>query len=538
MSFLLPPTIALKSSHFNAYVNYSDDSAASAAYGFLQVNGGNVFSPLAKFEVLTANTGTGLVHIRCSHNKKFVRWRNQTFGYLSPEADEPEEDQSKWSCTLFEPQVAEDGDPKKVLLFHVGSKQYATAISGGGVTYMRTEATWNHQSTFYITDLESLVILPKHVAFKADNDRYLQHADSNQLRFMSTDKGIPESWFEVDTDGDGRVKIKVFNSLSNNHLRFGGATFGNAIFADGNSNGFPSPTLFLPVKVDSTTVALKCLSNNRFCTRHTGSIQDGLSANETSTSISNSSRFRLEELVLSRRIYNTDFDLANAIIYGETPVTMATANASNNTSADNTVEFKFAYTESKSNTWSSSHSWMVGIQVSVSVKIPFFGAGVENTYSAEYNGSYEWGETITTENTLETTYTATVPANTSISVSLMATKGYCDVPYSYYQRDVLYNGESVVYKKDDGLYTGINSYNFRYEVTTLREPASRADLSTREQKLPDPSVDPSKQQMLPMPVPSGSTTRVQNKVTSTTTPEQELSMLGLKDAAARSDIKP
>ncbi|PRQ53177.1 putative aerolysin, Agglutinin domain, aerolysin-like toxin, beta complex domain-containing protein [Rosa chinensis] len=537
MSFLLPPTIALKSSHLNAYVNYIDDSAASATYGFLQVNGGNVFSPLAKFEVVTANTGTGLVHIRCSHNKKFVRWRTQHQGYLSPEADEPEEDQSIWSCTLFQPQVAEDGDPKKVLLFHVGSKQYARAINEGGVTYMRTDVIWNNQSTFYITDLESLVILPKHVAFKANNDRYLQHADSNQLRFMSTDKGIPESWFEVDTDGDGRARIKVFNSLSNNHLRFGGASFGNAIFADGNSNGFPAPTLFLPVKVDSSTVALKCLGNNRFCTRHTGSIQDGLSANETSTSISNSARFRLEELVLSRRIYNTNFDLANAIIYGETPITMATANASNNSSVDNTVEFKFAYTESKSSTWSSSHSWMVGVSVTVSLNIPFGLGGVETTYYGEYNGSYEWGETITTENTLETTYTATVPANTSISVSLMSTKGYCDVPYSYYQRDVLYNGETVVYKKDDGLYTGINSYNFHYVVTTLRQPESRADLSTREQKLPDPSVDPSKQEIVPMPVPSASTTRVQN-VTSTTTPDQELSKLGLEDAVARSAMKP
>ncbi|PRQ53180.1 putative aerolysin, Agglutinin domain, aerolysin-like toxin, beta complex domain-containing protein [Rosa chinensis] len=522
MSFLLPPTIALKSSQFNYYLNYSNDSD-SENHGFLKFNGANVFSSLAKFQVVTANTGTGLVHIRCCHNKKFLRMRTEGDVHLSPEADEPEEDQSKWSCTLFEPRLAADGNPDKARLFHVQSKKYATAWDEGGKKFSRLHADQIDQGTFEIIDLESLVILPKHVAFKAGNNLYLRHADSNQLRFMSTDKGVPESWFEVSTDGDGRVKIKVFNSLSNNYLRFSDATYGNCVFADGNSNGCPPPTLFWPVKVDNSTVALKCLSNDKFCTRHTGYIQDGLNVNETSTTISNLSRFRLEELVLSRRIYNTDFDLKNAIIYGETPVTMATANATNNTSVANTVEFKFAYTESKSCMWSASHSWMVGVSATVDFKVPFIG-GTEVTVSAEYSGSYEWGETITSENTLETTYTVTVPAHTSISVSLMATKGKCDVPYSYYQRDVLYNGKTVVYKKDDGLYTGVNSYNFRYVVTTQKEPDSTAaDSSPSEQWLPDPSIFPSKQQKIPLPVPFGSTT-MQSPVTSTTAPKKELSM--------------
>ncbi|PRQ33040.1 putative clostridium epsilon toxin ETX/ mosquitocidal toxin MTX2 [Rosa chinensis] len=97
---------------------------------------------------------------------------------------------------------------------------------------------------------------------------------------------------------------------------------------------------------------------------------------------------RLEELVLSRKIYNVDFDLKNAITYSETPVTMAIANASNDTSAENTVEFKFAYKDGKSNMWKASHSWMVGLSVSASFKIPFIG-GTDVTTSAEYSGSYE-----------------------------------------------------------------------------------------------------------------------------------------------------
>ena len=78
--------------------------------------------------------------------------------------------------------------------------------------------------------------------------------------------------------------------------------------------------------------------------------------------------------------------------------------------------------------------------------------------------SYEWGSTITNENTIATTYTVLVVPGESVSVSLLATKGYCDVPFSYFQRDILYTGETVIYKKDDGLFTGVNAYDFQYET--------------------------------------------------------------------------
>ncbi|KAK9928741.1 hypothetical protein M0R45_025862 [Rubus argutus] len=82
---------------------------------------------------------------------------------------------------------------------------------------------------------------------------------------------------------------------------------------------------------------------------------------------------------------------------------MATTNANNNTDAENTIEFNFTYIESRSSTWSTTHSWMVGMRVSASFKIPFIG-GLEVSTYGEFSGSYDWGETITTEKTLETIY--------------------------------------------------------------------------------------------------------------------------------------
>lgn len=122
MSFILPPTIAISSTwddeSKNHYLNFCDDPEQEA-YGFLTFSGDNVFSPLAKFEVVTANTGTGLVHIRSAYNKKYMRRKDETSGYIAPKADEPDEDQAKWSCTLFEPLESADGDTGKAKLRHV-----------------------------------------------------------------------------------------------------------------------------------------------------------------------------------------------------------------------------------------------------------------------------------------------------------------------------------------------------------------------------------------------------------------------------------
>ncbi|KAL6143692.1 hypothetical protein ACLB2K_054387 [Fragaria x ananassa] len=475
MSILLPPTIALRSHAFDTYLSYSNDSD-SETHGLLKVNGEIVISRLAKFQVVSATIGTGLVHIRSSHNRKFLRRRiegNLWSGdiYLSPDADEPEEDQSKWSCTLFEPRLFSPGNHVQVRFIHVQTKRYATAmeeVRGGkrffGLTEVHSSASW----IFDVIDLESMVILPKHVAFKGHTGNYLKLVEDAKHRFISTDEGLPESWYEVDTDRHGRVGIMSREDKKH------------------------------------------CFALKR--TMHWEPI-DLLTA--PFTSIAASTHLRLEELVLSRRIYETSFDLANAVIYGETPIIMASASASNNTSADNTVELKFEYKESQSSTWSSSHSWMVGVSLTAEFKVPFIG-GTEVTAETQFSGSYDWGTTITSETTLGTTYTATVPAYSSIIVSLLATKGTCDVSFSYYQRDVLYDGSTEIFRKDDGLFTGINTYKFHYVVTTTKQSS---ESTTRVERFPDPLIDPTVEENLPLPELCGSTTTL----------ELELSLLHVEE---------
>lgn len=71
------------------------------------------------------------------------------------------------------------------------------------------------------------------------------------------------------------------------------------------------------------------------------------------------------------------------------------------------------------------------------------------------------GKTETSSKTIQTKYEVTVPPMSSMVVSLLATKGTCNVPYSYTQR---INGKKVIDSMDDGVYHGINCYNFTYET--------------------------------------------------------------------------
>lgn len=70
------------------------------------------------------------------------------------------------------------------------------------------------------------------------------------------------------------------------------------IYSDPSVLPTNAATFFSAVKVDSNTVALKSLINHLFCSQASGT--NLLTAPNNQTSIAANSRFRVEELVLSR----------------------------------------------------------------------------------------------------------------------------------------------------------------------------------------------------------------------------------------------
>ncbi|GFY94418.1 hypothetical protein Acr_09g0008640 [Actinidia rufa] len=280
-----------------------------------------IVSPYVKYEVEMAKNGKGLVHIRCCYNNKYwvyaddaktiVRFRHVQLGHNAClwRAAPPHE-----SC-LFAGSAQPDKDRCDV---------------------------------YTIIDWESLLILPKHIAFKGDNGNYLS-----------------ARWIE----GSPISAVRIQRHWRSNSWERDDTTSNN------------SDTLFWPIKVDNNIVALRNLGNNNFCKRLT--------------------------------------------------------------------------TEGKTNCLNAA--------VSIHFQRGTPGEG-KVEISAEFSGAYQWGETQSSTTVMETVYKVTVPPMTMVKVSLLATKGSCDVPFSYSQRDTLINGQQTTHHMDDGVYTGMNCFNFKYET--------------------------------------------------------------------------
>jgi len=458
----LPRFVVLKSKYNNKYLRYINEDVE--VHGFLQFSGEEVVSPYTKLEVEMAKSGGGLVHIRCCYNNKyFVRW--QMDHWIAAGADEPEEDQSKWSCTLFEP-IFVDGD---VRFRHVQLGCYAclwrVSPPHDSCLYAGSpEPNKELCDVVTIIDWDSLLILPKHVGFKGDNGSYLSGRTIDghpYLQFASSDIGDPTVGNEVFTTPDGSVRIK-----SNPFGRFWRRS-PNWIWADSDDSTNNDPdTLFWPIKVGNNVVALRNLGNNNFCKRLTVvGVTNCLSA-DIST-ISKEASLEVEELVISRSIYDVNFHLMDGRIYDQHVLPIANGEAVNMTQEPRTIDVKLPYTDTKTSTWNSSVSLKLGVKTTLQSGVPLIAEG-KIEISGEFAGEYQWGETETSTNAVEAVYKVTVPPMTTVKVSLLATRGSCDVPFSYSQRDTLTNGEQVTYTMDDGVYTGVNSFNFKYETKEFK----------------------------------------------------------------------
>ncbi|KAI9114191.1 hypothetical protein K1719_014841 [Acacia pycnantha] len=458
----LPRFVVLKSNYNNKYLRYIQEDVQ--VHGFLQFSGEEIVSPYAKFVVEMAKSGNGLVHIRCCYNNKYwVRW-TQNHWWIVAGADEPEEDESKWSCTLFKP-IYVDDDAKTVRFLHVQLGHYACLWNSDApfdsCLFASSENPDENSCDVYtIIDWESLLIMPKHVAFKGDNGKYLRArwvAEHQYLQFSSNDVGDPTVGNEIFTTYDGSIRVK-----SDYFSKFWRRS-PNWIWADSDdTTNNNSDTLFWPIKVDNNVVALRNLGNNNFCERLTAENNtDCLNAGVST--ISKEARIEVEELVISREIYNVNFRLLDARIYNQTGITMATNVAVNRTQEDNIEEVELSYIETKISTWNANVSLKLGVKTNFQTGIPLIAKG-KIEVSAEFSAAYQWGETETSSTEMKTVYKVTVPPMTMVTVSLLATTGLCDVPFSYTQRDTLTNGQQVPYNMDDGIYTGMNSFNFKYET--------------------------------------------------------------------------
>ncbi|KAK9950654.1 hypothetical protein M0R45_006131 [Rubus argutus] len=130
---VLPRFMALKAMYNSKYLSLIATYDPVLPVGFLKFDEEEVVNLLVKFEVEMAKSGTGLVHIRCCYNNKYLVRDNPTINtccynnkyWIVAAADKPEEDKYKISCTLFEPEPYDESGELEFRFRHVQLGTYA-----------------------------------------------------------------------------------------------------------------------------------------------------------------------------------------------------------------------------------------------------------------------------------------------------------------------------------------------------------------------------------------------------------------------------
>ncbi|XP_076885503.1 uncharacterized protein LOC143535052 [Bidens hawaiensis] len=326
----------------------------------------------------------------------------------------------------------------------------------------------NEGDIFPAVDWETLVILPSQVSFKSDD------LGGNYLCSRVCDGYYNYHRFEPGLDiGDPRVAHQLFPTTNGNYciksLYYGKfwRRSPNWIWADAEDNNYSNDTLFSFVKLSNNVIALRNLGNNYFCGALTTEGKTNC-LNAHYPTISRQTRLIVEERVLQRYISNVRYRLSDSRIYQEEIQEVSHAFATNaSPNKETTITLMYSISDSKTATWTNSVSMTFGVSIKFEVSlVPLIAKnGVE--MSTEFGYKYEWGKANTTEQKRESSYAVVVPPLTKMKVTLMCTKAACDVPFSYTQHDLLTNGERVTTIKDDGIYTGINSYNFYFQSSEV-----------------------------------------------------------------------
>ncbi|KAB2039620.1 hypothetical protein ES319_D02G023400v1 [Gossypium barbadense] len=96
--------------------------------------------------------------------------------------------------------------------------------------------------------------------------------------------------------------------------------------------------------------------------------------------------------------------------------------------------------------------------------------------SGEFHSDVKWEETKESKTLVDVVHKIVVPAMTKVTVNLIATKGKCDVPFTFMQSDTLYDGTIVTTAVQGATYTGSNYYSIHFETEeTKLEPRKKPD---------------------------------------------------------------
>lgn len=334
---IIPKNFSLKSHRNNKYLRYTNDGENSD--GLLRFSSKNIVGPYSKFAVRASKSHRGFVHIRSCYNNKFWIRHSANDNRIAAVANEEQEDDvSAPSCTLFQPIFI----PEKngCYIRHIQLDKYLSIDEQDNLVAnigLENVGEIDEKTVlFTAVDWDSIFVLPKYVAFKGNNGDFLE-TSGKYLKFSASSVEDSAVVFEVIAMEDGYIRIK--------HVRSGKywRRDPNWIWCESIDTKRSDPnTLFWPVKVDNSIVALRSKGNNHFCRSLTA---DGKTdcLNAADSTITNPARLEVIEVVVARSIENVEYRVEDARVYGKKILTVSKGVAINKTEVADHVTMKFRY---------------------------------------------------------------------------------------------------------------------------------------------------------------------------------------------------
>ncbi|KAI3925307.1 hypothetical protein MKX01_035424 [Papaver californicum] len=468
MAQTLPKFVIFQSNRNNLYLHI--DKENPNVPNALRFEGSYSFGLETRFEVVPATTGTGLIHIRCLQNNKY--WTNldgTKDSLVTAMAVKPMENQSDKQCTLFQPIFLYPDNNRIISLRHVSTGYYVAFFMGNDKCYgllCLSQFPDVDYDVCTLLDWESIVVLPDLIRIHGDNGNHLKALEDGYMDY------------NIKADDSSLFDYEVSASI------FGGIRLKNVAFhkywthmddsdwvllkqAEADTTYHDTKTVFLPTKIDGNRIIMRCLKNSLFCNRYTAEAENKRSCLATLNNYPDEfSTMEIEEPVVSRKIDNVRYHHSDSRLYNEKKsVALISDDSSNKTQHPITTQLDLKTTVSNTTNWSTSISLKMGVKMNITSGVPFIESG-EIQISGDVTKSYEWGETVTESLELGCVKTITVAPMTRLKASLIATRLSYDIPFSYMQCDVLKNGSTKVTEKNDGICTGHNGYDYKYEVVS------------------------------------------------------------------------
>ncbi|CAL4957691.1 unnamed protein product [Urochloa decumbens] len=320
---------------------------------------------------------------------------------------------------------------------------------------------------FSVINLEGLV-LPKHICFKGVNGKYISAQkydwdwNINYLEFTSDDIADPtvENIIRINSDGTIRIRSSHFGKFWRRSPDW------QWIWVDSDdTSNRDLDTLFQVVMLgDGTKCALRNLGSNLFCKMLSKEGKTNCLGASVRT-IAREAILELHETVISRRIYNVEYQLNHVNIHDLKPRTFYSNTIANNSGKTYKSKLTIAYGAKREMSWNSTVLWKLAVgNTTITAGVPALAEGSVEI-SSEFSGPYNWGETKPHTENHKNEEEVEMPAHTELTVSVVGTEGICDIPFSYYQEDLFTTGARVVTKNYDGIYRGVNSYGFKTVIT-------------------------------------------------------------------------